>query len=84
MAGGEELTLATCERRVVDEKLHVNSGRIDGDEREGGAIWFVGDGGADLGGGEAGEADDIASGGAFDFDPLHAPVRKETGDATRF
>ena len=84
MAGGEELALATCEGRVVDEKLHMNSGRINGDEGKGGAIRFVGDGGADLGSGEACEADNITGGGAFDFDPFHAPMRKETGDATGF
>ena len=84
MAGGEELALATCEGRVVDEKLHVNGGRIDGDKWERGAIGFVGDGGTDLGSGEACEANDVASGGAFDFNPFHAPMRKETGDATGF
>ncbi len=47
MPGGDELAVHARERAVVDGELHLNRGRINGHERERGAVLRVRDGFAD-------------------------------------
>jgi len=84
MSGGQEFSLPSGEGGVVDEKLHVNRRRIDGDEGEGGAVRFVGNGGADFRGSQSGQSDNVAGRGAFDLDSFHSTMREKFGDAAGF
>ena len=84
VARGEELAFASGERRVVDDELHLDRGRIDVDEGNGFALLGIGERFADEDVLEAGEADDVARAGLVDFDLGEAGVGKNLGDGALF
>ncbi len=80
LARGEEFAFAAGERRIVDADLHRDRRRIDVHEGQRHALLGVGDRLADEDVLKAGDADDVAFAGRFDFDLLQAFVAENRGD----
>jgi hypothetical protein len=84
MARGEEFSFAAGQRRVVDDELHLDRGRIDVDEGHGFALLGIGEGFTDEDVFKPGEADDVARAGHRNLDLGETGVGKNLGDSALF
>ncbi len=72
VARGDVLAFGAGERRVVDHPVHRDGRLVDGDRLEALRSVGGGEGLADLDIGEAGDGDDLAGRGFFDFCALQS------------